>query len=314
MFNWKLVVLTAVVGAAVPTVKLGVDSDGLAVVLPLVGAGTWQYNDTEAYSSVCQAFAAGYSFVDTANGYGNQRGVGRAVAECWTRPREELFVMTKIPGGLNASETERAHAQNLEQLGLTFVDHLMTHYPADWAATPERSSKAARQTEWLALEAIYARGEARSIGVSHYCSTHIDDVLEIATVKPTVNQVEYHVGSGDVDDVMEKCRANGIYFMSYSALCGPCMYEPEDSLINGALVSGIAAKHGVSGSQVSLRFVVQQALQPGAYIAGVIPKSNNPAHILSNFNLFNFELDGDDMAALQAANKPAGEPGDCDVP
>ena len=100
-----------------------------------------------------------------------------------------------------------------------------------------------RQEEWLALESIYKTGAVRSIGVSHYCSQHIDDILEVATVMPTVNQVEYHVGSGDVDHVMEKCRENKIWFMSFSPLCGPCHYKPADSLIDGDLVTSIAEKY-----------------------------------------------------------------------
>ena len=76
-----------------------------------MGAGSWQYNDTVAYESYCKAFAAGYTFVDTANGYGNEKGVGRAIKDCWKGAREDLFVMTKIPGGLNTSETLAARAQ-----------------------------------------------------------------------------------------------------------------------------------------------------------------------------------------------------------
>lgn len=302
----------AAAGSKVPAVTIGQDVNGVDVVMPLVGAGTWQYNDTIAYESVCQSFAAGYTFVDTANGYGNQRGVGKAIKDCWKGAREELFVMTKIPGGLDAAETLAAHKENMEQLGLDYVDHLMTHFPADWSASPDRATPQRRQEEWKALESVYKSGEARSIGISHYCSNHIDDVLEVATVKPSVNQVEYHVGAGDVDNVIDKCVQEGIFFMSYSPLCGPCDYEPEDSLINGDLVSRVAAKYNVSGSQVSLRWIVQQALA-GEYVGGVIPKSNNAAHIAANLDLFGFELSEEDMRALSGAEKPAGEPGDCDV-
>lgn len=302
----------AAAGSKVPAVTIGQDVNGVDVVMPLVGAGTWQYNDTIAYESVCKSFAAGYTFVDTANGYRNQRGVGKAIKDCWKGAREELFVMTKIPGGLDAAETLAAHKENMEQLGLDYVDHLMTHFPADWSASPDRATPQRRQEEWKALESVYKSGEARSIGISHYCSNHIDDVLEVATVKPSVNQVEYHVGAGDVDNVIDKCVQEGIFFMSYSPLCGPCDYEPEDSLINGDLVSRVAAKYNVSGSQVSLRWIVQQALA-GEYVGGVIPKSNNAAHIAANLDLFGFELSEEDMRALSGAEKPAGEPGDCDV-
>lgn len=221
--------------------------------------------------------------------------------------------MTKIPGGLNASETQAAHDDNMALLGLDYVDHLMTHFPSDWDESEDRSSPEMRQVEWLALESIYNTGAARSIGVSHYCTQHIDDILAVATVRPTINQVEYHVGAGDIDDVIQKCADEEIYFMSFSPLCGPCTYEPEDSLITGDLVTEIGAKYGVSGSQVSLRWVVQQALTT-AYMAGVIPKSDDADHLASNIDLFGFTLSDEDMASLTAATKPEATGGDCDVP
>lgn len=299
--------------ADIPTVLLGQDVNGKDVLMPLVGAGSWQYNDSTAYDSYCKAFEAGYTFVDTANGYGNEEGVGKAIADCWKRPREELFVMTKIPGGLDENETLANHRQNMEWLGLDYVDHLMTHFPSDWDSLPERANPEQRQKEWRGLESIYNSGEARSIGVSHYCSNHIDDVLEVATVPITVNQVEYHVGSGDIDQVIQKCKDNKIFFMSFSPLCGPCEFEPEDSLISGDLVSGIAAKYGKSGSQVSLRWIVQKALVEGSYIGSVIPKSNDIDHLKSNIDIFDFELSDEDMQALDAATAPIAEGGDCDV-
>lgn len=292
----------------IPTITIGNDVHGRPVVLPLLGAGTWQYNDTIAYQSVCKAFDAGYTFVDTAFGYRNQKGVGRAIQDCWTSSRQDLFVMTKIPGGLNASQVHAAHKQNLWELQLDYVDHLMTHFPADWEATV--ASKEARQEEWLALEEVYKSGEARSIGISHYCPQHIYDILEVATVLPTINQVEYHIGSQDVDNVMETCRKFGITFMSFSPLCGPCELESkDDSLINGALVTEIATHYegGVTPSQVSLRYIVQQNIP-------VIPKSNTPDHIALNREIFRFALSEEHMATLSAATKPKAEAGDCAVP
>ncbi|GAX11397.1 hypothetical protein FisN_22Lh070 [Fistulifera solaris] len=297
---------------AIPRISIGTDVHGHAVRMPLVGAGTWQYNDTMAYDSLCKAFRAGLTFVDTAYGYGNQVGVSRAIHDCYTGHRSDLFVLTKVPGGLTFDEVRAAHHHNLFQLNIEYVDHLMTHFPADWEAT--KASKEMRQEEWRALEEIYYTGKARSIGISHYCAQHIDDILEIATVMPSINQVEYHVGSGDVDGVMEKCRANNITFMSFSPLCGPCQYEPEDSLTTGKLVTEIAQRYNVTGAQISLRFIVQQALQEGSFIGGVIPKSNNIDHILSNMDLFSFKLSEEDMALLHQATEPSAETGDCDVP
>lgn len=219
---------------------------------------------------------------------------------------------TRYIGGLNASEVQRLHEINLEELGLDYVDHLMTHFPADWAETT--ASSQARQEEWLALEAIYKTGEAQTIGISHYCSKHILDILWVATVTPAINQVEYHVGSQDIDNVMETCSDFGITFMSFSPLCGPCEYDPSDSLVHGDLVSEIAAEYkhsdnatsAVTGSQVALRYIVQQGVP-------VIPKSNTMSHILSNQQIFDFELSDAHMGRLGRATKPEATGGDCDV-
>lgn len=298
--------------ATIPMTQIGVDIHRLPVLMPLVGAGTWQYNSTIAYQSLCKAFGAGITFVDTAYGYGNQKGVGLAIRDCYQGRRSDLFVMTKIPGGLTRQQVLAAHHQNMFELNLEYVDHLMTHFPADWEET--KASKKIRQEAWLALEEIYYTGKARSIGISHYCARHIQDIMEVATVMPSINQVEYHVGSGDADHVMEFCRQHRITFMSFSPLCGPCQYEPQDSLISGDLVSGIAQRYNVTGAQVSLRFIVQQALQESSYVGGVIPKSNNIDHIRANMDLFSFELSDSDMKRLQEATRPAAEAGDCDVP
>jgi diketogulonate reductase-like aldo/keto reductase len=289
----------------IPSITIGKEASGKDVKLPLVGAGTWQYNNTIAYQSVCKAFEAGYSFVDTAFGYGNQKGVGMAIKDCWQGSREDLFVMTKIPGGLNATQVAAAHKQNLFELQLDYVDHLMTHFPADWEA--KKASPSQRIEEWLALEEIYYRGEARTIGISHYCPQHIHDIISSGTVLPSINQVEYHVGSQDVDQVIAECKRLGISFMSFSPLCGPCQYEPEDSLINGDMVREIGRFYNVSGSQVALRFIVQQGIP-------VIPKSNSLAHVRSNRDLFSFELSAEHMKRLSEATKPPAEGGDCDVP
>jgi diketogulonate reductase-like aldo/keto reductase len=204
----------------------------------------------------------------------------------------------------------------------------MIHYPSDWYGKTAGAKQ--RQDEWLALEAIYKTGEARTIGISHYCSRHILDVLWVATITPAINQVEYHIGSQDVDEVIETCSDFGITFMSFSPLCGPCTYEPNDSLVNGDLVTEIAEqyKHNatrssrtsnadieniindfddtVTGNQVALAYIVQQGIP-------VIPKSNTMAHIISNAQIFDFVLSDEHMERLKRTTKPSASPGDCDV-
>jgi len=284
--------------------------------MPLVGAGTWEYNNTQAYESLCNAFEVGYTYLDTAWIYGNEVGVGQAIKDCWLgkgRLRKDLFVTTKINGGLNATEVRQAHADNLNWLGLDYVDNLLQHFPCDWDETPDRCNPARRQEQWLAMEGLYHAGLTRSIGISHFCKQHIDDVLAVATVRPCINQVEWHIGSGDEDNVMEYSRQNHIYFQSFSPLCGPCTYNASDSLIDGVLVTEVAANYpNVTGSQVSLKYLVQFA-ETESYYAGVIPKSSSPAHLKENINLFHFMLSDADMARLGAATAPAAYPGDCDA-
>lgn len=288
------------------------------VHMPLVGLGTWQYNDTVVYEAVCAAFDAGYTYVDTAWGYNNEIGVGKALKDCWFgkgKLRKDLFLMGKIPGGLNASEVAAAHADNLQWLGLDYVDHLMTHFPCDWDKTPERCNPLRRQEGWQAMEQLFFDGKAKSLGVSHYCKQHIDDVLAVAQVRPVINQVEWHVGSGDVDEVIAYGQSKGIFFQSYSPLCGPCQYKDKerDSLINGKMVTDIAAKYpGVNPSQVSLKYLVQTA-QNNPFYAGVIPKSDKLTHLKENKDLFHFTLSKQDMKTLAGATEPAGTPGDCDA-
>ena len=323
--------LSSIVGQEVPptpTINIGKDVYGNDVIMPLIGAGTWQYNDTIAYESLCKAFDVGYTFIDTAWGYHNSVGVGNAINDCWitklNHTRDELFVMTKIPGGLTTkAEILAYHYENLFQLQLNYVDHVMIHYPSDW--NEEYASSTIRQNEWLILEELYNNGEARTIGISHYCKQHINDILEVASVMPSINQVEYHIGSQDIDNVIDYCNQLNITFMSFSPLCGPCSYDnkKEENLITGKLVTEIATHYQhndddgntttsttssqVTGNQISLRYIVQQNIP-------VIPKSNTIEHIKSNLNIFDFHLSNEDMNILKNATTPAAEDGDCDVP
>jgi Aldo/keto reductase family len=132
----------------IPRKVIGYDVHGLPVLLPLVGAGSWQYNETMVYDSFCKSLHAGYTLLDTAYGYHNQIGVGRAVRDCYLRnnkDRRNLFILTKVPGGLSHAQTLAVHHVNLWQLNVEYVDHLMVHYPADWNVS--LASKEQRQTE-----------------------------------------------------------------------------------------------------------------------------------------------------------------------
>lgn len=279
--------------------------------MPLVGLGTWQYNSTVAEAAVESAFSLGYRHVDTALGYGNQVGVGAALARA-ALPRGEYFVTSKVPGGLNASATTAALDLALQQLKLTYVDLMLLHWPAKGAA--------ARQEQWRALEAWAKDGKAKAIGISHYCRHHLDSVLAVATVPVALNQVQFHVGMGTekVGELHDRAymASKGVVYMAYSSLCGPCPNGGARELISGPLVSAIGASHNKSGAQVSLRWVVQQGIP-------VIPKASDPKYLAEDFDLFNFKLSAEEMGRLGNASSPpqTGTPPqapdddqDCDVP
>ena len=185
------VVLLALCSSAVPTVEIAPN-----VHMPLVGIGTWQYNSSVARAEVATALKIGYTHIDTALGYENQDGIGAAIAfalGAGTITRKELFVVSKIPGGLNQTAAAAALATSVEQLfpgdPSGYVDLMLTHFPATWTGS---GGKASRQQEWRALEALVHAGKARAIGVSHYCQRHLDDILEIATIQSAINQVLRH--------------------------------------------------------------------------------------------------------------------------
>jgi len=311
--------LALLVGSAsfspIPTVTI---SPG--VELPMAGLGTWQYNSSRAEAAVALALSLGYTHIDTALGYGNQDGVGRALRASG-RSRDSYFVTSKIPGGLSEKDAASNLTLSVMQLGLDYVDLMLVHFPATWGGT---GGKAMRQAEWRAMEAFVRAGKARAIGVSHYCKKHLQDIFEIATIRPAVNQVQYHVGMGPLSvgagdnatDDKGFNDASSVLYQSFSPLCGPCDGADATELITGDLVTSIGSKYGKTGAQVALRWQVQLGIP-------VIPKTDNAQHLAQNIDLFSWSLDEDDMTALSSAASPpvagdigpSGLPvsGDCDV-
>jgi len=283
------------------------------VAMPLYGLGTWLYNSTVAEMAATMALGMGYRHIDTAFGYDNQDGVGRALKNSGLQ-RKEYFITSKIPGGLNASATMATANQCLKQLGLSYVDLMLVHFPA---SDNGKGGKAARVEEWKALEKWAKSGKARAIGVSHYCAHHIKDIQEVATLPIAVDQVQYHVGMGSAGPMATDDKAfiqsQGILYQGFSSLCGPCNPPDNMELINGSLVTEIGKAHGRTGAQVALKWLVQQGIP-------VIPKSKNRVHQRENMDLFDFQLTSAEMARLAAATTPATagganaeESGDCSV-
>jgi diketogulonate reductase-like aldo/keto reductase len=244
--------------------------------VPAIGFGTWQITPGEqTKQAVLTALEAGYRVIDTARIYGNEKGVGEALRESGI-PREELFITTKLwneDQGYDSALT--ACQRSLERLGLDYLDLYLIHWPAT----------SRRHDAWRAFEKLLADDLIKAAGVSNYTVEHLKQLLERSELTPAVDQIEFHPYIYmQQRAVLEFCQTKDILIEAYSPLRRFGSDTPPE-------VSQIADRHGVSPQQVVLRWCIQQGTLP-------LPRSANPDHIGSNFDVFNFELTEEDMRAV----------------
>ncbi|MFJ8212928.1 aldo/keto reductase [Streptomyces sp. NPDC096033] len=260
----------------VPNIKL---NNG--TLMPQLGFGVWQVPDAEAERVVGDALEAGYRSVDTAAVYGNERGTGRAVNGSGL-PREELFVTTKLWNGpdrrWDRDAVLRAFDDSLGKLGLDHVDLYLIHWP--------RPMRDDFLTIWKTFEEIAASGRARAVGVSNFRPADLERLGAESSLVPAVNQIELHPLFPQPELRALHARL-GIATEAWSPL------GQGKELLELPAVAAVAAKHGRSAAQVVLRW----HLQLGTI---AIPKSVNPSRIRENLDVFGFELDAEDLAALDA--------------
>jgi diketogulonate reductase-like aldo/keto reductase len=261
-----------------------VTSDGRARVLadgneiPLLGLGVWQVpNGPEAENAVRWALELGYRHIDTAQAYGNEESVGRALRDSGV-PREEVFVTTKFYPGNKDPEAEAQ--RSLERLGVEQVDLYIIHWPQrgpTWA--------------WPGMERAHQRGYARSIGVSNFSVSELDELLSVAETRPVVNQVQFNPFAYR-RALLDACDERDVTLVAYSPL------GTGRHLADGR-VRQIADRVGRTPAQVLLRWCVQRDLV-------VIPKSTHRERIEENAQIFDFALTDEDMAALDALDQTGG--------
>jgi 2,5-diketo-D-gluconate reductase A len=261
-----------------------VTEDGRARVLadgneiPLLGLGVWQVpNGPETENAVRWALELGYRHIDTAQAYGNEESVGRALRESGV-PREEVFLTTKF---YPAHKDPEAEAQrSLERLGVDRVDLYIIHWPQGgptWA--------------WPGMERALRRGYARSIGVSNFSLTELDELLSVAETRPVVNQVQFSPFEYR-RRLLEACAERDVALEAYSPL-------GTGRHLSDARVQEIAERVGRTPAQVLLRWCVQRGLI-------VITKSTHRERIEENAQIFDFALSDEDVAALDALDETGG--------
>ncbi|GAA1328787.1 aldo/keto reductase [Brachybacterium rhamnosum] len=258
---------------SVPTVPL---RDGSSI--PQLGFGVFQVPDDETTAAVGHALEAGYRSIDTAAVYGNERGVGRAIAAAGL-PREELFVTTKL-WVADLEDPRAALAASLEKLGLDHVDLFLIHWPAP--ATD------AYLGAWQTLEALRTEGLTRSIGVSNFLPERLDRLAELGGELPVINQVELHPALQNRETVAANAR-HGIVTEAWSPLA-------QGAVLSDQAVLDAAEAHGVTAAQVVLRWHLQQGRV-------VIPKSVTPARIAQNLDVFGFDLSPEELTAIDALER-----------
>jgi 2,5-diketo-D-gluconate reductase A len=255
------------------------------VTMPALGFGVFQTPPKETIDAVEAALRIGYRHVDTAAAYGNEREVGEAIRRSGL-PRDEVFIETKVwitDFGYDA--TLHAFDKAAGKLGVERLDLLILHQalPGEFDLTIGA---------YKALENLYADGKVRAIGVSNFMPSHLDGLLAETEVVPAVNQIEVHPYFRQ-SEALAADAVHGILSQAWAPIGGITFYRegPHTSTLDNAVIGEVAAAHGKTPAQVMLRWHIQQGRQ-------VIPKSVTPSRIAENFDVFDFDLTGEQLAAI----------------
>lgn len=258
------------------------------VQIPKLGLGTWFIEDENAAQAVRDAVAAGYRLIDTAQAYGNERGVGEGVRTCGL-PREQLFVTSKVAAEAKSYEAAaRSIDETLTKMGLEYLDMMIIHSPQPWAEFREENRYFAENKEvWRALEDAYAAGKLRAIGVSNFLQDDLENLLADCRIKPMVNQILLHITNTD-RKLLDFCREQGILVEAYSPIAhGEALKNPA--------ITQMARKYNVTPAQLCIRYVLQLGTV-------ALPKTANPAHMRDN-GAVDFQISPEDMQTLEAMEK-----------
>jgi methylglyoxal/glyoxal reductase len=249
------------------------------VKMPYFGLGVFQMNDgEEVINSVSYALKTGYRHVDTAALYYNEKGVGTAIINSGIK-REQIFVTSKVwNSDQGYDNTLRAFDKSLQKLQMNYLDLYLIHWPV----------KGKFKDTWHALETIYKQGRAKAIGISNFLKHHIDDLLRSAEIVPMVNQMEFHPYLVQ-QDLIDYCKKFNIQYQAWSPLM-------QGKVIEVDLLRKLGSKYKKDPAQITLRWSLQKDVV-------IIPKSSHKERILSNSQIFDFELTPDEVKAIDKLDR-----------
>jgi len=254
------------------------------VQIPAIGFGTWQIPSGDVtYNSVREALKAGYRHIDTAQAYGNEADVGRAVLDSGI-PRSEIFVTSKLPAEIKSYEKAVRRAEfTMKKIGLDYIDLYLIHAPWPWTEIGADYTKENIEV-WKAMEEFYESGKTRSIGISNFNVKDTEAILGNCRIRPMVNQIKMHIGHRQ-EEIANFCQKNSILVEGYSPLA-------TGKILMNSEIARIAANYGKSVAQLSVRYVLQKGALP-------LPKSVHPEYIRQNIDV-NFKISDDDISLLDA--------------
>jgi 2,5-diketo-D-gluconate reductase A len=250
--------------------------------IPVIGLGTYPMNDAESERVIADAIGAGYRLIDTAEAYGNERGVGRGIKASGL-DRGELFITSKFDRKWHGRDKVRdAFERSTERLGLDYLDLLLIHWPNP---AHDRYVEA-----WEGLVDLLHAGQLKAIGTSNFKPPHLQRIIDATEVAPDVNQIQLSpLTTRDATRAFDD--EHGIVTESWSPIGGPGVQVLDDPA-----VAALAARHGRTRAQVVLRWHIELGLVP-------IPKSSDAGRLRENLDVFSFTLDADDIDALSALDQ-----------
>ena len=266
------------------------------VEIPILGFGTYKIEDDKvAVNSVREAIKTGYRHIDTASFYKNEENVGNGIREGLKHTglkRKDIFVTTKVWNTEQGYEnTLNAFSNSLQRLNMDYVDLYLIHWPVTKDYADEWQDRI--KETWKAMEKLYNEGKIRAIGVSNFLVHHLEELISGCEIEPMVNQIEFHSGHNQKETV-EFCKKHEIVVEAWSPLGRGVILENE-------FLSEIAKRYNKTIAQICIRWIIQQDIV-------ALPKSVTQKRIKSNFEIFDFELSGEDMDKITNM-EPAGYTG-----
>ena len=254
------------------------------VKIPKLALGVWEIPDDKVADAVKSAVEIGYRHIDTAQAYGNERGVGEGVKNAGIS-RDKLFVNSKVAAEIkNYDEAKKSVDETLEKMGLDYLDMMIIHNPQPWKEVNQGNDRhfEGNLETWRAMEDAVKAGKLKTIGVSSFQKEDLDNLIKNSDTKPAVNQVQIHIGDTP-SDLIKYSQDNGIVVEAFSPIA-------HGAAMNDETIKQMAAKYNVSVPQLCIRYDWQLNVV-------VLPKTANLDHMKSNADI-DFEISAEDMKTL----------------